>query len=821
MVAEGNEAYNRELRKRIEKHRESSTSYGQHLVKNSIFAVSQEISQAIENETIGKNSVGLKLLKLVDPDVAALVGLTYAIDNTQAMDKPLTSIAITIGTRLWQEISYAIYETRANEVDLRSSKKKVAGYKGDKAKVSAATNKWFSTYGIEKAPKEDRLHVGMKLLDIIVRATGFFYIDAVRDRGPAVKDYLRPTQGLLDFIGRCVDREEWLSPAFMPTIEPPLDWTTVDDGGYQTIRVPLVKTNNKAYLSEMRDIAHEMPTVYTALNTIQRTPWRVNKRVLAVATEAIEARMDIECLHLSKTKPMPCCPACGSAIHKNVEHKCFAKDEEAFKRWKHQAKRVHTWNNTRAAHYIRLMRTVDVARRMDAFDKFYFPHNLDFRGRVYALPMFLNPQGTTLAKGLLEFSDAMPIDNPTALRWLKIHGANSFGEDKCSFDERAAWVDANESHILGVATDPLADENRDWWGTSDKPWEFLAFCFEYADFKVHGYGFKSRLPVGLDGSCNGLQHLSIMNRDQKGAEATNCCPSDKPQDIYGKVAEVVIEKLKYDVTHGKQMYYKNGEEKSYHEKHMSLLILAKLKVTRKTTKRQVMVVPYGGTRQSCTDYTFSWLKTCLEDHPEIADAFIGHEWHAAVYLSGLVWDAIGEVVVAAREVMAFLQAIAREAAKADMPVIWRAPNGFLVRQNYMKSESKQVKTKLGDLEIRLSIRTDDDKTYDRSRQALGVSPNFVHSLDAAVLTLVAAELWERGVDSFGAVHDCYYCHAAATEEMAKAIRDCFVSMYDQVDVLEGFKAAMMPMLPEGFTIATPQRGSYDLNDLYDAEYFFS
>lgn len=38
------------------------------------------------------------------------------------------------------------------------------------------------------------------------------------------------------------------------------------------------------------------------------------------------------------------------------------------------------------------------------YERIYFPHNLDFRGRVYPLPL-LNPQGTDFCKSLLEFAD--------------------------------------------------------------------------------------------------------------------------------------------------------------------------------------------------------------------------------------------------------------------------------------------------------------------------------------------------------------------------------------------------------------------------------
>jgi DNA-directed RNA polymerase len=39
------------------------------------------------------------------------------------------------------------------------------------------------------------------------------------------------------------------------------------------------KQRNRAYLEELKNIAHEMPDVYDAINIIQETEWAINKPV--------------------------------------------------------------------------------------------------------------------------------------------------------------------------------------------------------------------------------------------------------------------------------------------------------------------------------------------------------------------------------------------------------------------------------------------------------------------------------------------------------------------------------------------------------------
>lgn len=87
-------------------------------------------------------------------------------------------------------------------------------------------------------------------------------------------------------------------------------------------------------------------------------------------------------------------------------------------------------------------------------DKFYFPHNMDFRGRAYPIPPHLNHIGDDLSRGLLLFAEAKPLGE-RGLRWLKIHLANLCGFDKGSFDERVQFVQNHLADIYDSAERPL------------------------------------------------------------------------------------------------------------------------------------------------------------------------------------------------------------------------------------------------------------------------------------------------------------------------------------------------------------------------------
>ncbi|MCY4689487.1 DNA-dependent RNA polymerase, partial [Escherichia coli] len=65
------------------------------------------------------------------------------------------------------------------------------------------------------------------------------------------------------------------------------------------------------------------------------------------------------------------------------------------------------------------------ANKFAQFKAIWFPMNMDWRGRVYAVPMF-NPQGNDMTKGLLTLAKGKPI-GVDGYYWLKIHGANTAG----------------------------------------------------------------------------------------------------------------------------------------------------------------------------------------------------------------------------------------------------------------------------------------------------------------------------------------------------------------------------------------------------------
>jgi len=304
-----------------------------------------------------------------------------------------------------------------------------------------------------------------------------------------------------------------------------------------------------------------------------------------------------------------------------------------------------------------------------------------------------------------------------------------------------------------------------------------------------------------------------MLRDEIGGLAVNLIPSEQPQDIYQRVADVTTEKLAMFLEH-------NNDKRDLAE------IWLSLGITRTMTKRPVMILPYGGTRHACRQYIEDELRQLLKDRDnpfQLGDR--DRIFEASDFLAGIVWDSIGEVVIAARNVMDWLRKAASLAAKEGLPVNWMTPSGFPVQQAYRDVRTRRIRTKLaGNLirSVKLTIQEHLD-TIDKRRQGNGISPNFVHSMDAAALHLYVNLAGEFGMDSFSLVHDSYGTLAADTEVSACCIREVFVRMY-QDDVLDHFRTELLDMLSEKNAAklpAIPPKGTLDLALVKQSAFFFA
>ncbi len=845
MACVGYDLYNSRNNTNREKGREHRNGYGTKLLNRTLNQVADGIISFVEESAgkAGRCHIALKFLKVLDPSVTALITCSCVLENI-SRQRTLQATALNISKRIE---THARLEKFKEEIEPVYNKvvESIKEATTHHVKKNIATHA-MNRYGIEWQAwtKTEKIHLGMKLLDIFRAHTGIVDITPathhvvggsrkVRNSSKEPMYVITPTEEVNRWIEEFQEQHACHSAEYLPCVVPPKDWTSPFNGGYHypeiVGQINLVKTRNKEYLEELCNMQEQMQPVYDAINAIQHTAYKVNKRVLTVFDHVLKTGGG--CAGIPHMDDMEA-PAKPALNFDNKDH--WTKEEQsAWKKWKGCVRDTHGANIKARTKRLQALQTSLIANQFQCYDRFFYVWQMDFRGRIYPVAgKTISPQGVEYSKALLTFADGKPIENAEQALWLAIHGANVWGEDKCSFEDRQQWCITNEEMIKSIAASPL-DDTR--WCDADKPFMFLAWCFEWAEFLEQGFGYVSHLPVAMDGSCNGLQIFSLMLRDEVGGTATNLVPQQIPADIYQVVADKVIKVLEHLKIQGKPVYEKPKGKRPkgktgrtptkprllWNEKRMAHQWLD-LGLTRKATKRQVMTLPYGSTLFSCREYTEEYVRDKVEEGAvcpwEEKEIFT-----ATRFLAPIIWQAMSETVVAAREAMDWIQEVARIAASAGLPIFWTAPSGFPVLQAYRVQQGTRVKTAFGDSAVRVTT-CEDTKELDGRRQANGIAPNFVHSLDAAALMLTVNKAVSQGINAFSMVHDSYATHAADAPSLASTLRDVFVTIFTEQDVIQNFVTEVKGLLPEekhAELPVPPTQGTLDISCVRASRYFFA
>ena len=614
--------------------------------------------------------------------------------------------------------------------------------------------------------------------------------------------YVRFTQ---DFLQNLKDVEALyaeVTPLSLPITEEPLPWRGVHEGGFHAnmvVRKPVMSTRSPLQLRAMEN--SDCPAVYKALNHLQSTKWEVNSEVLEVFREAVEAGWsEYTGLEIPPVEPpvSPEYPGDEVKEERGDEWRAYSNARRRYSRERTQ------WDRLRATYG----RTLFFADLYDKKGSFHFVHGLDFRGRIYPQSGALNPQGPDFERSLTRFHVARPLGTQEAVNWFLIHGANCWGEDKLPLDERVQWAHDQKEKIIAVHEDPLSYR---WWVDADKPWAFLAWCLEAGEYLQNpSPSFESKIPVAMDGTANGLQCMSLLLRDPLGALATNCVETDRPADIYGVVADRATARLEAEVR-------AKGENAELAD---AWLRLCEGAIPRKATKRIVMTTPYSSQPHSHQGYVSEWYYEIVRSMDFKTQPFHGSSSYTACdWLARVIREELHEVTSGAKRVMDFLRELAEVAAIHGVHMTWQVPTGLQVVQRYRKSNKRSITVSAG---RRVKVHVFDEvDLVDKNKSANAVSPNLVHSLDAAAATLTVNAAFENGIIGFQAIHDSFAVHAADAPTLATLIREAYITVFSE-DILEQLHGELKLQLPAGTVLPeVPSKGDLNINTLAHATYFFS
>lgn len=634
--------------------------------------------------------------------------------------------------------------------------------------------------------RDVRIHIGAKLLELaIVNTGGFFELRYVHKRGKTERNVFLSDESRM-MIEDINSRVEVMQPVLKPMLVPPRPWEWDEynkryTGGFLMTEVEFIRGGIHKHTASLKNPMSA--TTLNAADILGAVPWRVDEWSLDLAREVF-----INDLQLIPSMPSPDPIPIPERID-DAEWEKYSKVERA--EHKYQLSKIHGQNArdvSKREAALRKFALADANRGVDL----YHPIKADARTRFYYTTPDWNPQGDDLARGTMRFSNKQRIGED-GMKWLAVACCNNFGNDKIAFSEMEAWCQQNFDNLKSTVETPF--ENT-WWSEADEPLQFLQAASEYV--KAAGMDnpamYESDLPVHQDGSNNGLQLMSLLGRDPIGAKLTNCSSLPVRYDIYSETASIVQELIGEDVMNGHRT-----EEAKHWVGH----------VTRSTCKRACMTTSYGVTPRGIRDQL-------------ISDGFVeeldGDRIKNASYLRDKLIVALERTVVASRPIMDYFQGCAAALAEFDYPLEWLTPAGSIVRMSYYNIAKSDVKTVMGsyflwDENPRGGINV--------RKQTLASSPNVIHSLDAALMQRMVNTLHDLGVYDIGAIHDSFAVHPSNVSLMRDVIRQEACKMFSGDWIRDEFhpyveRISRKVSLPE-----PPEQGTFNVNEVLDAEYFFA
>lgn len=781
----GVEGYWSRLDKARSAGKESSTRGARKVLRRLIGPFASAIDTYANHTGSGSGSFTRDMVQLLNAEVLAFLTLKTVLD-TCARRTDLLTVATAVGSAVEEEIRFRVFK-RDHADELYDMIKVSNRYTRNtdfqrtvfKDKMRKAGETW------ESWSKKERAVVGVNLIDILIQSTGAARKNVIK-ASKKTRYYVDIAPELLDALEQSHEYAALACPTLLPTLIPPKPWTRWKEGGYWTDAVKkqyAVKNAHRlqAHALDIRDAYGHLDAFYTALNTLQATSWQINTLVYHVADHLWHTGVAVGNLPEREATGAP------------VKPLDIGTNEDARRAYRREAKAFYDKSRERSAARLLASRLLSTAGMLHEKDAFWFPWQADFRGRMYTIPQGLSPQGCDLAKALLMFGKGKKL-GPDGSAWLAVHGANLFGA-KGTLEERISWVYQNEKEILDAAHTPF---NTSFWASASKPFQFLAFCFEWRGYLKDGEDHVSHLPVAVDGSCNGLQHLAALSGDAELAARVNVIPSDKPADIYLDMAAAVQAKLEQDApTKSQAVFWKD-------------------KVTRGLCKRPVMTYPYGLNRFG--------LQSLVHDYAREVGLTLPHDQGLADYMAATLDGLFKDVLPGADRVMKYLQYLTGKLADAGKSVVWWTPLNFPVYQTYFKTKSSKVRTvlsgKISDLRV-----YEDTNEIDKRRSVNGIAPNIIHALDACHLMYTVNMLLNctEELPSIVTVHDSYATHACDMYLLNGTLRHAFYAMYEEVAVMQDLYALACCELPlEAESLKKPPScGDLNLDVVLQSDFFFS
>ena len=584
----------------------------------------------------------------------------------------------------------------------------------------------------------------------------------------------------------------------LPMLEAPVDWEIKEGkivGGYSNYQYEMVRAGLRKV-----DYSLYKKEVFDSVNYIQSTPWIINEEILEAVKNDLKVpqKKDYVLTQFpSKEEYTACMWEIDLKDKKTKVSKASRNTIEEARAFYKERSALYTAEVGDFESEMGKYRAVKLATQVA--DKYvgkdvYFPHNFDFRGRVYPLAIGLSPQGSDPVKAILQFKNEI-APTESGMKWNWSYLASLFGDDKIPFEERIV----RGKELLH------ADYKE-----ADEPYQFLAHQRELQKW-VEDSNYIPNTRIQLDACNSGSQFTSVITGDKFGCEATNVFPTisedgvHSRQDAYLLVAERALE-LTNNLLSG------TSDEDEIH----SLSIFKNLLETkgRKICKTPVMVSNYGGTTGGRTEILWNMFRELGVERKDITRG-------NAAKLSKIIGDSIQGVLNGGKAFETYIHQMNNVVTKNGEPITWSTGDGFhVVHVKNKELAPKKVSCVLpNSRKSTVIIKKVYSDKINASKMKSAISPNFIHSLDAELLRRVALKMKEQGIDDSSFIHDSFGSHPNHIGEVLSITKREFIKLA-QADPLMVLDLELRAQAPEDKKlkkildkIEIPNLGGFDLKSL--------
>lgn len=331
-----------------------------------------------------------------------------------------------------------------------------------------------------------------------------------------------------------------------------------DAGGYLTKgHQKLIGGNHYDYERFNHPRCKVSPLTIQTLNKLQKVQWEINLDLLLTIFQ-------LELVHT----PCPNITEYSEIKERITRIECRQWVEEAF------------YSQTDLERNLEREQSLMWARKIINHNANVFWHawSCDWRGRLYSRGTGLSPQGDDFDKAIIRFKRWKPLGE-VGRHWLFIHIHNLVAGSELedwkndppqkgqSFKDRDEWVERNKEILIQIVDEPQEKKYRELLeldqhsGAKSTTFQRLAALIELKrvlskiDDGENWDSITSGLPVYLDASCNGYQHVSALLRNRELAEHVNVVKKPSPNDqVRGDLYQAISDKAKELCIPGNSLY---------------------------------------------------------------------------------------------------------------------------------------------------------------------------------------------------------------------------------------------------------------------------